>query len=93
MHVESDCRKANFNRDLFWSYGNMVKDDGSGYVYGNGRDQNDAPKDGENRFLVGDKGFKFDDSDGVCNDNCGGYIHTGYKFWITYGWDNDDDFY
>ena len=93
MHVESDCRKANFNRDIFWSYGNMVKDDGSGYVYGNGRDQNDAPKDGENRFLVGDKGFKFDDSDGVCNDNCGGYIHTGYKFWITYGWDNDDDFY
>ena len=92
MHVESDCRKANFNKDIFWDYNNMVKKDGSGYVYGNGQNGN-APKSGENRFLVGSTGIKYDDTDGVCDDNCGGYIHTGYKFDISYDWDNDEDFY
>ena len=92
MHVQSSCRNVDVKGDIFWDYKKMVKEDGSGYIYGNGV-HTDAPKEGENRFLVGETGIKFNDTDGVCDESCGGYIHTGYKFWITYGWDNDDDIY
>ena len=92
INIQSDRSEENFTKTIFWNYDNMVKADGSAYIYGNGQDQK-APKEGENRFLVGKKGIKYDDTDGVCNDDCGGDVHAGYKFDIKYYWDNDEDFY
>ena len=92
MHVQSYGQNVDFEKDIFWDYNKIVKKDGSGYLYGDGS-SGEAPKEGENRFLVGSKGIKYNDTDGVCNSACGGDIHTGYKFWITYDWDNDADFY
>ena len=88
--VKADYPDVEFTQMIFWQYSKLQN--GSGMLYGNGRN-GEAPKQGENRFLVGDKGVKYDDIDGVCDDNCGGDIHAGYKFWITYDWDNDADFY
>ena len=78
---------TNQNR-IHWEYEKMV----SGY--GSGRD-GDAPKLGENRFLIGYCGIKYDDTDGFYDDSCGRslYPYTGYNFWITHDWDDDDDFY
>ena len=72
---------------IYWSYEEMVKvleNDGEG----TGRD-GDAPKQGENRFLVGAGGIKYDDTDGICDDSCGDEPHTGYKFEIQYKWVED----
>lgn len=103
IYIESDYPNLSFTKKISWPYNNLVKSDGSDWVYGNGRSDN-APKRGENRFLVGEgsditshdgnNGIKYDDTDGVCNGDCGGGdVHAGYKFWITYYWDNDDEFY
>ncbi len=73
-------------KHINWEYEKMM----SGY--GNGRD-GDAPKQGENRFLIGRGGIKYDDTDGICDDSCGDEPHTGYSFWITYVREDDDDFY
>ena len=72
---------------IYWSYEEMVKvleNDGEG----TGRDS-EAPKQGENRFLVGAGGIKYDDTDGICDDSCGDEPHTGYKFEIQYKWVED----
>ena len=84
----SDSRENNIARQgIYWSYEEMVKvleNDGEG----TGRD-GDAPKQGENRFLVGAGGIKYDDTDGICDDSCGDEPHTGYKFEIRYKWVED----
>ena len=102
IHIESDYPKLNFTKKISWPYANMVNKDGSAWVYGTGR-SGSAPKEGMNRFLIGqgkdinnldaNDGAKYDDTDGVCGDICGGDIHAGYKFDIRYYWDNDDDIY
>ncbi|MBR4785892.1 MAG: hypothetical protein IK012_11685 [Fibrobacter sp.] len=102
IYIESNHPKKAFTKKISWPYENLVKSDGSGWVFGNGRSDN-APKKDENRFLVGEgtdinshdgnNGIKYDDTDGYCGDACGGDIHAGYKFGINYYWDNDNDFY
>ena len=102
IYIGSDYPDLGFTKKIRWPYENMVKKDGSGWVYGDGRSGN-APKKGENRFLVGqgkDKnnhdgndGVKYDDTNGECGSTCGGDIHAGYKFNIEYYWDNDNDWY
>ena len=102
IYIASDYPEISFTKKISWPYNNLVKSDGSGWVYGNGRSGN-APKEGENRFLVGqgkdinshdgNDGIKYDDTDGECGSTCGGVIHAGYKFGIKYYWDNDEDFY
>ena len=72
---------------IYWSYEEMVKvleNDGEG----TGRN-GEAPKQGENRFLVGAGGIKYDDTDGICDDSCGDEPYTGYKFEIQYKWVED----
>jgi hypothetical protein len=86
---------TDFTKKIRWNYSAMVNDDGSEYTYGTGQ-SGSAPKNGENRFLVGDgsnPGIKYDDTNGVCGSVCGGDIHAGYKFDISYDWDNDEAFY
>ncbi|MBO7412646.1 MAG: hypothetical protein J6U20_03150, partial [Fibrobacter sp.] len=78
-------------KGIRWKYDDMIKalengDKGAGQVGG-------APKQGENRFLVGSSGIKYDDTDGYCGNSCGGDIHTGYKFWVEYDWLDDEDIY
>ena len=90
IYVKSDYPDVHYIQQIHWPYSTLQN--GSVMQYGNGQDQK-APKEGENRFLVGNKGIKYDDTDGFCDDKCGGDIHAGYKFWITYDWDNDADFY
>ena len=88
--IRSDAAEADFTTTISWPYNKMMT--GSELAYGNGRNGN-APKGGENRFLVGEDGIKYDDTDGVCGSTCGGDIHAGYKFWVSYYWDGDDEFY
>ena len=94
IRVQSDVTGADFTQKIYWKYDKMVSN--NQIVYGNGENDN-APKKGENRFLVGKDGIKYNDTNGWCIDNdkdyCGGDIHAGYKFWIEYSWDNDNDFY
>ena len=87
---KSDYPDVSYTQTIRWNYENMVVD--NKVVYGNGQNNN-APKKEENRFLVGSSGIKYDDTNGECGSTCGGDIHAGYKFWITYYWDNDADFY
>ena len=86
--VVSDARDLNIARQgIYWSYEKMVKvleKNGKG----TGRD-GEAPKQGENRFLVGAGGIKYDDTDGICDESCGDKPHTGYKFEIQYKWVED----
>lgn len=80
-------------KGIRWQHSKMADD-----LKGNGRNE-DAPKQGENRFLVGNGGIDYDDTDGICNDEdndsvgCGNEPHTGYKFQISYDWVDDNDFY
>ena len=92
IRVQSDCSKVDFTRKISWPYSSMVKDDGSDYRYGSGESAS-APVKGENRFLVGKSGIKYNDENGKCGDTCGGDVHAGYKFDIKYYWDNDEAFY
>ena len=75
------------NQTISWPYVQMADD-----LNGNGRNGN-APKQGENRFLVGAGGIKYDDVDGFCDGSCGDEPHTGYKFWIEYNWVDDAETY
>ena len=59
---------------------------------GNGLNGN-APKQGENRFLVGQGGIKYNDTDGICDGSCGPEPHSGYKFNIHYDFVDDADIY
>lgn len=98
LYLDFEVVVSNTRRDskivrqgIYWSYEEMIKvleNNGKG----TGRDGG-APKQGENRFLIGASGIKYDDRDGICNDSCGDEPHTGYKFEILYDFVDDNDFY
>lgn len=74
------------SQGISWPYAQMADD-----LNGNSRDGN-APRQGENKFLVGKSGIEYDDSDGHC-DGCGDEPHSGYKFEFRYGWVDDAAIY
>ena len=73
---------------ISWPYAQMADDLNGDGVSGN------APKQGVNRFLVGQGGIKYNDTDGICDESsCGPEPHSGYKFNIHYDFVDDDDLY
>ena len=72
---------------ISWPYSEMAKN-----LKGNGLSGN-APIQGENRFLIGQSGIEYNDTDGICNGDCGPEPHSGYKFNIHYDYIDDDDIY
>ncbi|WP_173474559.1 hypothetical protein [Fibrobacter succinogenes] len=73
---------------ISWPYAQMADDLNGDGVSGN------APKQGENRFLIGQGGIKYNDTDGICDESsCGPEPHSGYKFNIHYDFVDDDDLY
>jgi len=77
---------------IYWPYENMANVLNGDANLANGR-SGAAPKQGENRILVGAGGIKYDDASAVCTDACGAEPHTGYKIWIEYEWMDDEEYY
>ena len=82
------CSSDPVRRGIRWDYNTIVANsfkDKDGNVI--------TLKKGENRFLLGASGFKFDDANGKCGDVCGDEPHTGYVFWFDYDWVDDKELY
>ncbi len=87
-------RKEYARNGLRWPYENMAAVLNGTKSLATGKN-NEAPvQDDDLEYLMGKKGFQYDDGDNECGEkDCGDEPHTGYWFTFEYYWADDDDTY